>query len=198
MSESFPRSNSSETSIESNRLLLLRGGSNGMREFFDKALMSRVIVMPKESNQASMYENMLIKRLPVFSGVYRDDELLLTVPDDARSLRRQLKFVARDIPNYGYIFNKLGITLSAVNRSGLGLPEPSANRPLLANFAFSSIEQDEADGNVYIVPPFNLNPNITIDKELLFVRRELEHSKQFKSTEVRELMDKVESSAHAN
>ena len=187
-SPSFARS--TDGYIEPNRRLV--ADDVDVDEFYDRVLDTRVIAMPKDGDQAHVHRQLVEARLPVFSGLYREEVLLLLVPGGTRSFRRLLKFVARDIPTYGEIFDELGSTLKLMDRSGLGLPEPYVDRPLLTNFAFSSNDQEIYGGKVFLVPPYTLNAGVTINQELGFIATELEQSEHFRPPETQELLQRVE------
>lgn len=177
--------------VDPSKRLLSQDNVFFMREFFDKALDSIVISIPIESEQARIYENLLLNNLPVFSGTYSDNSLALSVPSGTRLLSQQLKFVARDIPNYADIFAKFGETLHEISRSGLGLPEPKASRSLLANFAFAPASKEADGGIILLSPPYELNPNVNILREIDFIDKELSNSKYFNRNEIQKLMGKL-------
>lgn len=185
--------NVQESLVDPNKRLLTSERSYGMREFFDDVLGRRVIALSLESDQASIYEKLMSHGLPLFSGVYKNNEIQLTVPAGrTRLLSKELKFLARDISNYSAIFAKFGETLHDIDRAGYGLPEPTKNRSLLSHFAFTSDSEDVGVGNIYLVPPFWLNEDIGIEQEFVFVRQELEGSELFRPEEIDQLMVRLD------
>lgn len=185
--------NIQESLVDPNKRLLTSERSYGMREFFDDVLGRRVIALDLESDQATIYERLILHRLPIFSGVYKGNELQLTVPSGrTRLLSKELKFLARDISNYSAIFEKFGETLHDLDKAGYGLPEPTEQRSLLSHFAFTSDSEDLGVGNIYLVPPFWLNEDVGIDEEFALVRQELEVSEQFRPDEINQLMVRLD------
>lgn len=181
------------TDIDSRRRLVPTNDIFGIREFYDNSLDSIVIALPVGSEQATVYENLLVHNLPVFSGTYSDKDLILSVPSGTRLLSQELKFLSRDIPNYSEIFVKFGETLREINRAGLGLPVSKTGRPLLANFAFSPAGKDTDGGIIFLSPPYELDTNVSINHELDLVNKELDHSVYFKNKKdaVQKLMGKL-------
>lgn len=181
-----------ESLVDPNKRLLTGEQTYGMREFFDEVLDSRVIAISTESSQVSIYERLMLHGLPLFSGSYKGNELVLTVPTGrTRLLSQELRFLARDITNYSEIFTEFGETLHDIDRAGYGLPESKYERSLMSNFAFSADSSDSDDlgvGNIYLIPPFSLNKDVNINQEFNFVRQELENSELFKPDEVEKLM----------
>lgn len=181
-----------ESLIDPNKRLLTGDQTYGMREFFDEILSNRVIALSLDSSQVSIYESLMLQRAPIFSGSYKGSELLLTVPGArTRLLSKELKFLARDILNYSEIFEKFGETLHEIDQAGYGLPEPKNKRSLLSNFAFSSDSENIEVGSIYLIPPFLLNRDVSIEQEFNFIRNELKDTELFKQQDVDYLMERL-------
>lgn len=174
-----------EVSIEPNRRLL-KSPTDVIREFYSPDIDSRVISLPAHSEDALTHGELLEFRLPVFSGMYRDNELWITIPDDSRSLRRNLRFIARDIHNYGEIFHKLGTVYRQLEKTGVGYPETSDERTVLESMVFSVDEKEPYGGNIHLIPPYCLN-QVTPEQALGSIALELEYSEIFSEAEVKHL-----------
>ncbi|MDL2341551.1 MAG: hypothetical protein QFB87_00525 [Patescibacteria group bacterium] len=187
MSESFP-SPSVLIPIEPNRRLL-QTPANRLKEFYSNEIGTRIISLPAHENDARSHEELSELRLPVFSGIYRDDELWLTVPEGTRTVRRLLRFVARDVANYGEMFYKLGTVFKQLETAGVGFPQSSEERSVLDSFAFAVDENELYGGNIYLTPPYVLNPDKKIGQALGSVAIELEKSDVFTDNEIHHLME---------
>jgi hypothetical protein len=181
--------NQSEISIEPNRRLL-KSSSNSIREFYAPEIDSRVISLPARSDDAKTHEELVEFRLPVFSGMYRDDELWITIPDDSRSLRKNLRFIARDINNYGEIFHKLGSVYRQLDRTGIGFPDITEERTVLESMVFSIDENEPYGGNIQLIPPYCFN-QVNPGQALGSIALELEYSQVFSPQEVNQLYEKL-------
>jgi hypothetical protein len=179
--------NQTEISIEPNRRLL-KSSSNSVREFYSPDIDSRVISLPARGENALTHEELVEFRLPVFSAMYRDDELWITIPDDSRSLKKNLRFIARDIHNYGEIFYKLGSVYRQLDSTGIGFPEATDERSVLESMVFSLEENEPYGGNVHLIPPYTLN-QVTPEQAMGSIAIELEYSRIFADSEVKQLYD---------
>ena len=186
MSELYP-SAGALIPIEPNRRLV-RSNTANVQEFYSTELNSRIISMPVRDDTTRSHEELVELRLPVFSGLYRDTELWLTVPEGSRPLGRVLRFIARDLQNYSEIFYKLGGVFKQLDRTGIGFPQATAERSALDSFVFSVDEHELYGGNIYLAPPYVLNPDKTIGQALGSVAVELEKSNQFSAEEITVLM----------
>jgi hypothetical protein len=184
--------------VEINRLLL---GANldvelKLEEYYDESLATRVISMPSGSEQADYHGQLQDKQLPVFPALERHDQLLLAVPQGTRSLTKLLRFVARDIPNYSQVFYVFGAALSQMDDANVGLPTRQSERALLDNFAFALDEADAYGGKIYLTPPYQLDPTMTIERELSDLHGELSNTGLFHDSEVIHLLDKTKEGWH--
>jgi hypothetical protein len=146
--------------IDGNRRLIPQSAERAlhMSEFYDTALGSRVISMQAGGEEARFHEELHEERMPVFSAMYRDKELLLLVPEGSRTLRKTLHLIARDMESYGEIFFGLGKALGQLDTSPFGLPEVFSSRSILESFAFSHDDQEPFGGKIYLIPPYRLEP----------------------------------------
>lgn len=174
--------------VEPNRRLL-RSNSNEFREFYAPQVGARIISMLAESDQARTHGELVEFRLPVFSGMYRDDELWLSVPEGSRSIGRVLRFVARDVQNYSEIFFKLGTVLKQLQETGIGFPQSGDERSVLDSFAFAVEDNEKYGGNVYLAPPYDLNPEKKVTQAVGSIAVELEKSELFTDGEMKHLME---------
>lgn len=183
--------------VETNRRLLSIGQAArlGFEEYVDTKLGSRIISLPVDSEQeptpVELHYTLRDKDLPVFPAMYRDDRLLLKIPEGTRPLPSLLKFIARDIPNYGNVFHQLGSILHQMHAAGIGLPPKQLNRAILDNFAFVTDDSNEYGGTIYLTPPYRVNLNGGIDQEIDDLQGELIESMLFTETEVAELLGKT-------
>jgi len=129
-----------------------------LEEYYDMQLGSRVISIPKGSEEARHHEELLEERLPVFSALYTPDRLLLLVPEGSSTLQKTLPLMARDLGSYSEIFHNLGSTLGKLDTTSFGLPEAYIGRSILASFAFSLDENETFGGKIYLIPPYSLDP----------------------------------------
>lgn len=180
-----------ERPIEPNRRLIKPGFNESVTEYFDLEAGARVIAISTDSEQADIHEQLQLRRLPVYLADYDDDKLRLFVPDGTRLLRRQLRFIARDIPSYGQIFSNLGGLLMRIYDSGVGLPESYPARPLLDSFAYSD-DDNAYGGKMFLTPPYMLNEHISINQVLGQINSELYGADVFESNEVEDLMERIE------
>lgn len=180
-----------ERPIEPNRRLIKPGFDESITEYIDTDLGMRVIAIRADSEQAEIHEHLQREGLPVYLADYEETRLRLFVPDGTRLLRRQLRFIARDIPNYGQIFSNLGSLLMRIYDSGVGLPEAYPARPLLDSFAYSD-DSNIYGGKMFLTPPYKLNDHISINQVLGQINTELYRADVFESTEVEGLMERIE------
>ncbi len=184
---------SQRAEVHPSRRLLRSNTDSSVSEFLDTVVENHIISILRNSEQASIYEEMFLKRLPVFSSVYEKDEIFLTTPNGTSILGRKLEFIARDLRNYSGIFFQLGKTLHALKDANLGLPEPSDTRTVLDNFAFfSNIDGANYTVGTTILPPFKLNPEVSLKQEVGFISEELIVSERFSETQMAGLLSLVE------
>lgn len=148
--------------------------------------------MPSGEDNARFHEELVELRLPVFSGMYRENELWLTVPEGSRPLGKLLRFIARDIHNYGEIFFKLGCVLQQLEQTGIGFPQATDERSALDSFVFSVDENEIYGGNINLAPPYNLNPDKRIGQALGSIAVELEKAELFTTEEMHHLLEMTE------
>lgn len=199
MSENIPADDpyQERLEVETNRRLLSIGQAArlGFEEYVDTKLNLRIISLPVDSDQeptpVELHYMLRDKDLPVFPAMYRDDRLLLKIPEGTRPLPSLLKFIARDIPNYGNVFHELGGILHQMHAAGIGLPSKQLNRAILDNFAFVTDDSDEYGGTIYLTPPYQVNLSGGIDQEIDDLQVELIESMLFTETEVAELLGKT-------
>ncbi|MEO8105445.1 MAG: hypothetical protein ABI602_03860 [Candidatus Saccharibacteria bacterium] len=183
--------------VETNRRLLSIGQAArlGFQEYVDTALNTRVISLPadkeREPSPVDLHYQLRDKGLPVFPAMYQDDRLLLKIPEGTRPLPSLLKFIARDIPNYGNVFLELGGILHRMHAAGMGLPSQQPDRDMLDNFAFVTDDSDVYGGTIYLTPPYQVNVNRGIDEEIDDLQAELIESMLFTDSEVTELLAKT-------
>ncbi len=127
----------------------------------------------------------------MFPAMFKDDRLLLQIPEATRPLRSLLKFIARDIPNYGNVFYELGGILHQMHAAGLGLPTKQLGRDILDNFAFVTDDADEYGGIIYLTPPYQINADKDIHVEINDLHTELLESMLFNEDEVTALLNKT-------
>lgn len=182
-----------EYPVESNRRLLSRDldPQLGLREYYDARLGSRVVSMVIGSEQARSHEELTEEKMPVFSSMYWGGKLILQVPDGTRPVSKLLRFIARDLPNYGDVFYQIGRALHQTQVANFGLPDPQPNRSVLEQYAFVLDDDDEYGGKIYLSPPYSLNPNKTIGQIINGISMELTDSSLLSEHEVAELMQKT-------
>lgn len=180
--------------VDPNRTLLsdsLAAHSN-LDEFYAPELGARLIVMQPGSEVARSHEELMELRLPVFSAFYDGNSLKLLVPTGSRSIRKLLRFIARDVDNYEEIFSKVGTALRGLDEAGVGLPEPEADRSLLDSLAFAVNADEIYGGDICLVPPYVLNPAKHKDQTFDRIRLELANSRQFGEGDIGRLMVQAE------
>jgi hypothetical protein len=155
----------------------------GFEEFYDVAIGSRVISMPQGGQEARYHEELHEERLPVFSGMYRDEGLFLLVPEATRTLHKALPLISRDLKSYGEIFFELGRAMGQLDGSSFGLPESFSDRSILDGIAFSLDDSAAYGGRIYLIPPYRLDPMkpsdrvVHRDQVVDAVYEELRHSR---------------------
>ena len=148
--------------------------NTGVMEYFDTFSGKRVLTIPRLSHDAVLHQELIDKRIPVYPRLALDDRnMLLDVPNDARTIQSNLRFIARDVLHYKEIFTQIGEVLGrcAVNR--IGLPDQRIGRTMLSGIAFSYDEADSFGGNVHLLPPYTLNPELDKTAEFTLLRSEL-------------------------
>lgn len=180
--------------IEPNRRLLSPqlDPQQGIEEFYDPGLASRVITLPVGGEQARFHEELMEERVPVFSAIYRDESLCLLVPEGSRPVRKLLRFVARDIATYSEVFYELGGVLNRVTEAVSGVPMVQPERGLLDSFAFALDETEVYGGKIYLIPPYLIDPDISapqqLGRALVTLQAELQASGLFSSQEEAQLL----------
>lgn len=182
--------------IDANRRLIPQSAERAfhMAEFYDTALDSRVISMQANGVEARFHEELHEERMPVFSAMYREKELLLLVPEGSRTLRKTLPLIARDMESYGEIIFGLGKALGQLDASPFGLPEVFSSRSILESFAFSHDDQEPFGGKIYLIPPYRLEPLEALKKRdnlVDSVYEELIRSRYFSEEAAAWLMGKM-------
>lgn len=181
--------------VEPNRRLI-KPSNSLLEEFVSTEFDTRIISMPRGSEMARSHEELFEMRLPVFSGLYRNEHLWLNIPEGTRSVRSVLRFIARDVTNYGEIFFKMGSVLSELENAGVGFPEVVEDRSILDSFAFSIDEDETYGGNIYLAPPYLFNPDKKIGQTLGSIALELEGTELFSEAEMTELLSKTHQGWH--
>ncbi len=143
-------------------------------EYADKSAGKRILTLPSASEQAHLHSLLQEKRVPVFKKIaVHEQNLLLDVPADARTVRDSLKFIARDVLGYKEIFSQIGIVLGRCAVSGFGLPDKGDHRSVLEGIAFTLNNTESFGGNVQFVPPYSFSTELNKSDELEIIRNEL-------------------------
>lgn len=180
--------------IDKNRRILKEGRDKayqGMAEYYNRAIGSRVLRMEPDSEQVRVHEILAEHRVPVFSSLYGSDDVFLLVPEGSRLVRNIVRLIARDVDNYGEVFQQLGGAIGATGGIGLGAPVETDSRTLLESFAYGGDEREAFGGSVYLVPPYRLNTSRVPADELPIVRAELEEIGALQPADVDILVDKT-------
>lgn len=161
----------------------------GVMEYADMKSGKRILTIPRLSKQVAIHDSLQQKRVPVYPILGRDSRnVLLNIPNDARTIQGSLKFIARDVIHYSEIFTQIGETLGRCAVSGLGLPEPQLSRSVLGGIAFSLNEDETFGGNVHLLPPYALSLELDKAQELNVIRNELQGSGYIKHPVADELI----------
>lgn len=179
--------------IDKNRRLLPVGvlANSSFEEYYDLQFHSRVIAMPAGGHDARLHEELYEARMPVLSGMYTDEELLLVVPEGSRPVRKLLRLIARDLPSYEGIFHGIGMALGRLHSHGFGVPVPHEERGVLDNFALSLSGGGPSGGRLHLIPPYDLDPGYPADQQVNAVFNELERTEFFDEPSAMRLIDRM-------
>lgn len=161
-------------------------GSTPMQEFVSRSMRERFIAVDAESDVAAKHARLTEERLPVFSGMYTPEGLLmLHVPRGTKPLTGFANSMRRNTQAYAPVFREIGETMKALElHEGVSLG-PTEEYPLLRQFALAVDDQEESGGRTFLLPPYNLAPNNRrhflqlLDKELLETQVLLPKQAQF-------------------
>lgn len=162
---------------------------SGVMEYFDAISDQRVLTIPRLSEDARMHRELQQKRIPVYSVLTEDsNNLLLHIPNDARTVQSSVRFIARDVLRYKEIFTQVGEVLGRCALNGFGLPGKRVERSVLASIAFSLDNAESFGGNVHLLPPYAFDEGRTKTEELHSLEDELRQSPYISPAVARELV----------
>lgn len=128
-----------------------------MEEFVSDTSATRYIAMSSDSEVAKRHTELMELRLPVLSGMYTSEQLLmLNVPAGSRPIAGYVHGIRRNPDSYGPIFEEMGAIIGGLTTKLGKTLTPSAEYPLLRQFAASASNETSSGGKVYLLPPYNL------------------------------------------
>lgn len=162
--------------------------SSGVGEYFDVVSHQRVLAIPRLTEDARLHAKLAERRVPVYPIVREDAQnLLLLVPNDARSVESSVRFIARDVLHYKEIFTQLGEVLGRCALNGVGLPGKRAERTVLGGVAFSLDTEETFGGSVHLLPPYALDERKSKSDMLRELENELRASPHVSPAVAKEL-----------
>jgi hypothetical protein len=131
----------------------------GLFEFYSDKLQSRLILFDGDGNTARNHEALREKAVKLFEEIAIGGDVLLVVPESAKSLTTLLPLLATDVDSSYAVFNKLGRGLGELESAGYGLPPQGR---VLGQFALVT-DQGSTESELFFVPPYQLEPNRTFE-----------------------------------
>lgn len=182
MTESVPSSfdiHFSRQKIEMHRRLVNEAVSErtGVTEYADSQSGVRIVTIPVLSEQSDMHRVLTQKRVPVFPVMAMDDRnLLLQVPNDARTIHGALRFITRDVAHYSEIFTEIGQVLGRCVLNRVGVPVSQDDRTILGGIAFSVDNESVLGSNIHLLPPYAFSTELSQQDSLALISQELNRS----------------------
>lgn len=186
-----PEMHPARLSIETHRHLVSDDTRehSGVMEYFDNISGHRVLTIPRLSESASLHRELVNKRVPVYPVIATDDRnLLLDVPNDARTVQSSVRFIARDVAHYKEIFTQVGAVLGRCMLNGFGVPGRRVERSILGSIAFSLDDAEVFGGNVHLLPPYAFDTDTSKMDEIRSIEQELVQSPYVSQAVARELI----------
>lgn len=150
---------------------------SGVGEYFDAISNQRVLTIPRRTEDARLHVELTEKHIPVYPTQQKDaHNLLLVIPNTARTVESSVRFITRDVMHYKEIFTQLGEVLGRCAVNGFGLPGKRVERSILGSVAFSLDTEEIFGGTVHLLPPYAFDRGKTKADELREIEDELRAS----------------------
>jgi hypothetical protein len=129
-----------------------------MEEFVADATGKRHIALLSDGEIAKRHVAMLENRIPVLSGTYSSEGLLLLdVPSGTKPLANYANSIRRNPAIFTPYFREIGTILSGLEDAMGKTLEPTAEFPLLRQFAAADDRESSLGGSIYLLPPYQLS-----------------------------------------
>lgn len=138
-------------------------------EFYSQKLESHLIIFDESGNIAKSHDLLSERTNYVFPDIRVGEQILLVVPEGARTLSSIAPLVSRNIQEYSIIFKQLGRTLRTLDDAHVGLP----NKDILGSFAFAADPDSPTGAKVFFVPPYERHIDTGLDEIVDTVFQEL-------------------------
>lgn len=126
-----------------------------MQEFVSPRLGGRYVAMESGSDIAGRHAELTEAHIPVLSGIYTDNSLLLLhVPAGTRPVANFTHSMRSNPETFGEVFEEIGETMGQLERGGFGSPEATPDYPIAKQFAIVPDESEAQGGSVRLVPPY--------------------------------------------
>lgn len=124
----------------------------------------RHIAVLKESAIAQQHAALLESRIPVLSGTYLNEGLLLLdVPSGTRPMSSFANSIRRNPSLYAEVFQEIGAILGNIDHVFGKTLQPTADFPLLKQFGAVHSEEEPSGGRVLLLPPYGFGDFNRVD-----------------------------------
>jgi hypothetical protein len=171
--------------IEAHRRLVSEAilETTGISEYSDSRSGQRIMTIPRFSEHARIHHQLLTRHIQVFPVLKTDrheDNVLLAVPNDARTIEQSARFIARDVLGYDEIFTQIGEVLGRLAANKLGQPKRMLGRTILGGVAFSLSDSEAFGGNVHLIPPYSFDQGASKADIMKSIHTELLETEEIK------------------
>lgn len=150
--------------VSSRRLVRVNPETEGrIAEVYSFVTASRILAMPRDGADSQLHTELARGGLPVLpryeGGVENLD--LLVVPAGTWSLGSRLHIIKRDITTYSNLLSQVTRAQRLQYERGLGVVTASEHLCAVDHFAFTPDLQSPTGQQLYLVPPYNIDPQGT-------------------------------------
>lgn len=167
-------------------------------EFYSERDEMRYIAVPQGSMTARNHTLLIENKLPVFSGIYRDELLIMSIPEGTKPMTSLLTALSRDPFAYGDVLRDLGILMSDMKARADVLPLPSwHDQAFLDTAAFVFDANTPHGARLFLTPPYNLSSEIDFEDVRTYVGVDIASSGLFDETSMQALLQNFDEGWHA-
>lgn len=157
-------------------------------EFYSKSMGAHILMFDREGIVSNQHNVLQEREISVFQNITNGEYSLMIVPEGTRSFNSTLTNVASNLGNYSIIFAQLGLELRQIENANLGFP---VHGRILDRFAWSADAKSPTGATVYLVPPYGLERDQSIETIENKLQTELEESGVFSDNATTSLLKTV-------
>ena len=140
-------------------------------EFYSHSIEGHILLFNANSIVDERHNQLMFHGdAPVFPSVRVEDKVMLVVPEGAKRVDAWANLFARDLHANDAVYVQIGENLRTLHNTGVGLPEEN----VLSSFAMAANSESKFGTTVYVLPPYEMNQQTSIEEVLNNVQQELE------------------------